>query len=384
MSANQGNRRIFVAGYGMITPIGIGAAFNFGQVRDGKKAVRKHSRTDIDPDPVFAALIPDEHFPEAIPPPFTRFERMLTAAISDACDSSGINPADPHTCFVFSTTKGSISLLEEMPATVERIGQSSLWHSARKIADHFHNQNKPTVVSHACISGITALLYAKRMLESGRYTNAVVAGADAIGPFIYSGFRAFQALSPGYCKPFSATRDGINLGEAGAAVILTTGEQQARTGIVLGAGSVSNDANHISGPSRTGDELAHAIGIALSGSGLTASDMGFVSAHGTATPFNDEMEAKAFVATGLNDIPVNSLKGYFGHTLGAAGLVESVISMEGMMNDTVVASAGYTGQPVHPEITVAGQPILKKMKHFLKTASGFGGCNAALVFSKMQ
>jgi 3-oxoacyl-[acyl-carrier-protein] synthase-1 len=368
----------------MITPLGIGVSHNFEQVLSGKKAVSNHSRADIDADPIHAALIPDDRFPESGPTGFTRFERMLTTSISEACASSGTDPAARHTLFVISTTKGSISLLEEQEATPQTIERSSLWYSARKVATHFNNPTDPVIISHACISGITSLLYAKRMLETGRFSHAVVAGADAIGRFVYSGFRAFMALSPGYCKPFSESRDGINLGEAGAAVVLTTDPGKKGTGIALGAGSISNDANHISGPSRTGDELARAIGIALSGSGLTAADMGFISAHGTATPFNDEMEAKAFAVSGLNEIPVNSLKGYFGHTLGAAGLVESVISMEGMRNSTVVASAGYTGQCVHPDITVAGQPILKKMKHFLKTASGFGGCNAALVFSKMQ
>ncbi|MBK7572671.1 MAG: hypothetical protein IPI10_13985 [Bacteroidetes bacterium] len=93
---------------------------------------------------------------------------------------------------------------------------------------------------------------------------------------------------------------------------------------------MSNDSNHISGPSRTGEELSWAINKAMENASVTCTSLGFISAHGTATVFNDEMEAKAFSLSGLSGVPVNSLKSYFGHTLGAAGLVESIVCIHSM------------------------------------------------------
>ncbi len=385
MTLKEENKPVYIAGYGMISPLGAGAHENFLKVRDGDKGVKEHNRPDIDSESVFASLIPDELLSDTVNHDLTRVERMLVQAIREAAVASGVGLSSPDVLFVISTTKGSMSILEQgNESTDEQIRESALWNSARKVTAYFGNPNEPVVVSHACVSGITSLLYAKRMLQQGRYKQVVVAGADAIGPFIYSGFKAFLALSGGYCRPFSENRDGINLGEAGAAILLTTDKSAVGTPFKLGSGRITNDANHISGPSRTGDELAHAIAASITASNLSAGDIGFISAHGTATPFNDEMEAKAFVTAGLGEVPMFSLKGYFGHTLGAAGLVESIIGMESLIHGIAVASAGYSGTPVIQGINVTREPVSVKKNHFLKTASGFGGCNAALVFSTVQ
>jgi 3-oxoacyl-[acyl-carrier-protein] synthase-1 len=153
---------------------------------------------------------------------------------------------------------------------------------------------------------------------------------------------------------------------------------------MVNAGSVSNDANHISGPSRTGAELGMAMRHATLNSGLTPADIGFVSAHGTATLYNDEMEAKALHLAGLQDRPVNSFKGYYGHTLGAAGLIEAIIGIRALQQQTVIPTLGFeqlgVSMPVNVSRTLTRQP----MEHYLKTVSGFGGCNAATVFSREQ
>ena len=172
-----------------------------------------------------------------------------------------------------------------------------------------------------------AILTGMRLVQSGQYENAVVAGADVISKFVLSGFQSFQAISSAPCKPFDAARDGINLGEGAGTVILTSNKNYS-SGVKVTGGSVSNDANHISGPSRTGEELNLAINKALNAAELNATDIDFISAHGTATIYNDEMEAKAITLAGLQSFPVNSLKGYYGHTLGAAGLIESIISIQ--------------------------------------------------------
>jgi 3-oxoacyl-[acyl-carrier-protein] synthase-1 len=152
--------------------------------------------------------------------------------------------------------------------------------------------------------------------------------------------------------------------------------------IKLRSGGVSNDANHISGPSRTGEELALAIAMALDSGNLSVNDIDFVSAHGTATAYNDEMEAKAFSIAGLESVPLHSLKGYYGHTLGAAGVIESIICMHALRSNLAIRNTGYETIGVSRPLNICTTTESMPMKRMLKTASGFGGCNAALILEK--
>jgi 3-oxoacyl-[acyl-carrier-protein] synthase-1 len=146
--------------------------------------------------------------------------------------------------------------------------------------------------------------------------------------------------------------------------------------------AVSNDANHISGPSRTGHELSIAIGRALSDAGVAAKDVDFISAHGTATLYNDDMEARAMNLSGLERVPLNSLKGYYGHTLGAAGLIESVISISSLKENLILPTLGFRRPGTVEPANVLSEAQTGDIRICLKTASGFGGCNAAAVFGK--
>ena len=199
---------------------------------------------------------------------------------------------------------------------------------AEVVKDFFGFRNTPYIISNACISGVLAIGTAYRFLRMGRFKNAIVTGGDILSEFVVSGFQSFQALSPEPCKPYDITRTGLSIGEACGTLILTADQGRSdQSGILIKGMATSNDANHISGPSRTGEELALAITTVMNEAKIAPSQVNFLSAHGTATPFNDEMEAKAFALAGLNHVPMNSFKGYWGHTLGAAGVVESVASV---------------------------------------------------------
>jgi len=376
---------VFVESHNIVSPLGTGSSENFSQLKKGISRVQLHTKIDIDDFPFWASLIEKEQLKTISSEisntgDYTRFELLLMASIKDALKSSSVDSTNDKTIFIFSTTKGNISLLEQQPASAKLHERINLHHSAKLITDYFNNYNKPIVISNACISGSFAILFAKRLLESSNYENAIVTGGDTISKFVFSGFKSFQTLSPGRCKPFSSDRDGINLGEAAATIILTT--KQISNGVRVSGGAVSNDANHISGPSRTGKELSSAINNAIEMAKISSTDIDFISAHGTATLFNDEMEAKAFNLSHLQDAPVNGLKGYFGHTLGAAGLVESVISILSMKEGVIIPTIGFSESGIFPSINVCRNKIEKEIKHCLKTSSGFGGCNAALVFSK--
>jgi 3-oxoacyl-[acyl-carrier-protein] synthase I len=369
-------KNVFVVADNIVSPLGVTTAENFSRLKDGVSAVRRHDRPDMANHPFYAALFDrgDWVRDDGI----TTFEQLLIASIGDVLRSPGIDPADPRTILILSTTKGNISLLERGIEDPERL---ALTGSARLIARHFQFVQSPLVISNACISGILAMLTAMRLIRSGRYDTVVVAGADVISQFVLSGFGSFQAISAGPCRPFDQSRDGINLGEGAGAIVLS-GKEQYRGCLRIRGGSVGNDANHISGPSRTGEELAQVIRRSITDSGCGAADIDFISAHGTATIYNDEMEARAITLAELQSVPVNSLKGYYGHTLGAAGLIESIVTLQSMREDLVLTSPGFETNGVTMPLNVCTTLLHTPLDHCLKTASGFGGCNAALVMSK--
>lgn len=372
-------RDVFVVGDNIVSPLGYTTAENFDQLKNAISGIRQH-HNKASAQPFHASLFDDTGVPvgnEA----YTKFENILAASIKDALSKSEIDPADSRTLLIISTTKGNISLLEEKQVDEVLQKRMALHTSALLIAEQFKFQQKPLIVSHACISGLLAIITGMRFIQSGKYDHVVVAGADLITKFVLSGFQSFQAVSDVPCKPFDADRKGITLGEAAGTVILSNKKQHADD-IRVCSGAVSNDANHISGPSRTGEELFGAIQKAMQEAGVSNNDIGFISAHGTATIYNDEMEAKAINLAGLQTVPVNSLKGYYGHTLGAAGLIESVISIQSLKQNTIIPTKGFNTPGVTKPVNICSTLQTGFFSHCLKTASGFGGCNAAVVFSK--
>jgi 3-oxoacyl-[acyl-carrier-protein] synthase-1 len=370
---------VFVVADNVLSPIGKTTIENFDQLKKNVSGVKKQSKPAISPRPFFASLFSESDL--SVEGGRTKFEQLMTDSIAEALKNSGIDPTDKKTILIISSTKGNISLLETEKHTPELEKRISLSTSAKLVAEHFGFINKPVIISNACISGVMGIVTGMRLLRTALYENAVIVGADVISSFILSGFESFQALSPQVCRPFDKSRDGLNLGEGAATIILSTNKKYAENIKVLG-GSVSNDANHISGPSRTGKELSFAIDQSLKEAGLLTSDIDFISAHGTATPYNDEMEAKAINLSQLQSVPLNSLKGYYGHTLGAAGLIESIISIQSLKEGLVLPTPGYNESGVTQPVNVIAGSQSIHAKNFLKTASGFGGCNAAVIFGK--
>lgn len=369
-------KEVFVIADNIVSPLGYTTKENFVALCNGQSAVKQHQDTKKSDKPFFASLFNANAFDEG---DFTKFEQILIASIKDAVSKTNIDLATERTALIISSTKGNISLIETNTVTPELKERISLPNSAKNIAAHIGFTTKPLVVSHACISGLVALITAKRLLQAGRYDTIVISGADVITKFILSGFQSFQAVSDELCQPFDANRKGINLGEAAATVILSTNKPDGAA-IALAGGAVSNDANHISGPSRTGEELYQAIDAALQQSGVDKNNIGFISAHGTATLYNDDMESKAITMAGLQHVPLNSLKGFYGHTLGAAGLLETVVSIQSMREGKIIPTKGFETPGTAMPVNVCIRLTEKYITAFLKTASGFGGCNASVIF----
>jgi 3-oxoacyl-[acyl-carrier-protein] synthase-1 len=361
-----------VVSVGSVHPSGFSADELFKSLVEGKTGLREIHAEYLD-KPVYAACFSDEQNRklDVLCPcdGMNRFEKLLVAAGREALRKANLK-GDEKIVLVAASTKGAIETENEntdMVASVKRAGEALL-------------PGAPcAIVSNACISGLAALIAAKRRLATGDCDYALVVGADTVSDFVLSGFNALLALSKHICKPFDRDRDGINLGEGAAAILLrrTCGFD---AGIYLTGGAITNDANHISGPSRTGAELAEAIRRAAAESGGGAFD--FLSAHGTATSYNDEMESKAFFEAGLADVPMHGLKAFLGHTLGAAGIIESVVCVKSLIENTLIPSAGYTVQGTSCALRIQTKVEHREIKRIIKTMSGFGGCNAAVCFEK--
>jgi 3-oxoacyl-[acyl-carrier-protein] synthase-1 len=369
----------------IISSLGFSSSENYQAVKEGKTGLRYYEHGFGLPEPFVASLIDEKkiddiffNLPQTKEIKYTKLEKVAILSVHSAIANTNINPSDDKVLFIFSTTKGNIELLEKnYDYEPQRI---YLWRSAQLIAQYFGNKNQPLVVSNACISGVAAQIAAVRYLMARRVKYVIVVGAEVLSKFIISGFQSFKALSKQICKPFDKHRAGLNLGEAAATIIYAMAELDIISDnvIIYENGCICNDANHISAPSRTGEGLFNAITKTLK----DKEDISFINAHGTATPYNDDMESMAIGRSGLGNIPVNSLKACFGHTLGAAGVLETIISASALENNIVLASQGCDEMEVAFPICVNTNTTTSSKNKFLKLISGFGGCNAAIVLKK--
>lgn len=380
----------YIAADNIISPLGFTTAENFEQLKKMQTGVQYFEQSELSPEPVFAAVIDSNKINSEFKKlqakeEYTRLEKLIILSVNDVLKQNPkVDITDKKTLIVLSTTKGNIDLLDTSIAHKFDKKRAYLWEAANAISRYFKNPNKPVVVSNACISGALAIIVGKRMLETEQYETVIVVGADILTHFVVSGFQSFKAVSSQIAKPYDASRDGISLGEACGTIVLTNNlsnvNQDAK--IIVKAGASSNDANHISGPSRTGDGLFIAITKTLTEANVNAAEIDFISGHGTATLFNDEMESLAITDAHLENVPMNSLKSYFGHTLGAAGIIESIIGLQSMRENTLIGTYNFSELGVSKPINIIKQTTQKQINNCLKTAAGFSGCNVAVLFQK--
>lgn len=375
---------IYCIGHNIISPLGWTSEENFEAVRQDKTALSCHENSLGVPEAFYAACMDDALIDARFrqvsdtEEDYTKFEKMLILSVTDAKRQAGIALNSDKLVFILSTTKGNVSYLSE-----EEDERIYLWHSAQKLGRFFENPNDVLVVSNACISGAAAQLEALRLLEKGAYQHAVVVGADVLSKFIVSGFQSFKALSPEMCRPFDKERRGLNLGEAAACAIYSIhADTSDAPSIALVSAALRNDARHISAPSIEAEGLYNALKAATKT--IDTAEIAFVNAHGTATLYNDEMEALALNRMSMQMLPVNSLKAHFGHTLGAAGVLESIISMMALSEGTVLKSKACQQVDCKHEIHPVKDSFRSDKKYFIKMVSGFGGGNAVLLFQKVD
>jgi len=380
-------REVFITNHHVITSLGFDSASNFKNLLEGKSGIKKYKREN---DAVYYSAQVDkskvdkEFSKIGDKVKYTVLEKMMILSINHILKESSLKITN-KTGLIIASTKGNIDALSSKSEFYNEKNRAYLPQLGKQIQDFFNFENEPIILSNACVSGVLALAVAKRFIQSNLYDNMIVVGGDLVSEFILSGFTSFQAISDKPCKPFSKNRSGITLGEAVASVLVNSDKDSANKNVFQIIGGAScNDANHISGPSRTGEGLFLSVKSALREANIEANEIDYISAHGTATNYNDEMESVAFSRLKMLDIPLNSLKGYYGHTLGASGLLETIMGMESLNHNTLIASKGYDELGVTHPIKVINKTIQKPLNIFVKTASGFGGCNTAVILKKIK
>lgn len=379
-------KNIYITNHQVISPLGFSNNENFNNLLNNKTGIKKHEREGN--DPFYSAIIDKEKvniFFSNIGDisAYTTLEKLMILSIHKLLEESSFEISN-KTGLIISTTKGNVDVLSPKSSFYSDKTRAYLSVLGAKVQTFFGFKGEAIVVSNACVSGVLAISVAKHLMQSDLYDNMVIVSGDLVSEFIISGFESFQAISKQPCRPYSKNRDGITIGEAVASVLMQKTYNKTSSKIVEVVGGAScNDANHISGPSRTGEGLFLSIQSAIKEAGLTPKDIDYISAHGTATLFNDEMESIAFKRSQLESVPVNSLKGYYGHTLGASGLLETVIGIESLHHNTLIQSLGFDELGVSEPMNVIKSNKKKDLTIFIKTASGFGGSNTAVVFKKI-
>jgi len=359
----------YIGSENIISPLGNTANENFLKVEAGETGINFFNGVGVGKEDLYLSKIKSLDVS-------CKFDYLLSKCLHSIINESAENIINSEdTIVIISTTKGDIE--ENLTIPIQ--------DSIKKLQKEFRLSHAPIIISNACISGVLAMNTANNFIQSNTYKHAFVIGADAISSFVLYGFQSLYAVSNEPCKPFDKERKGITLGEAAAGVLMSSDPTVYKNeSLEFVEGTSSNDANHISGPSRTGEGLYRTVSKTLEFGKVKVSDIDFISAHGTGTIFNDEMESIAFDRLNMNNIPLNSLKGYFGHTLGAAGLIESAIAMQSIRNNTLVKSLGFKQEGTSGKINILTDNIKKEVTTILKTASGFGGCNASAIIRKIQ
>lgn len=392
--------RVIVTGMGIISAAGKGVTENYDSLRQGKSGVGKA----IHFESAYTASLPFGEVKFSTEQlrgiagvtnekGFTRTDLLAITAMTEAVKTSGLSGKELHsydTALISASTVGGMCLTDQLYQDANlRSGGSEYLESygcashTLQLARYFGVRGYTNTINTACSSSANAIMLGARLIKSGRVKRAIVGGVDSLAKYTVNGFNALKILSSDPSKPFDTERDGLNLGEAAAYLVLES--EETATGKqflveIVGYGN-ANDAHH---PSAMSDEAVGAIAsmkAALASAALETSDIDYVNTHGTGTPNNDQVELDGLKQLFANVPVYNSTKPYTGHTLGAAGAVEAIFSILSLQYQTVFPGLNVQF-PIDPACTPTSVLLNTELKNILSNSFGFGGNCTSLVLSK--
>lgn len=329
---------------------------------------------------------------------FSRTAMLGTIAAKQAVENAGITSINEYrTGLISATSVGGMDMTEryyheyfDNPEVVKYISSHNAGDNTEKIASELGLKGIVTTISTACSSAANAIMLGARLIKSGKLDRVIVGGTDALSKFTINGFKTLMILSDGYNKPFDNERNGLNLGEAAAYLVLESEElvQKENKKVlarVSGYGN-ANDAFHQTASSENGDGAFLAMEKAFKIAQLQPEQIDYINVHGTATPNNDLSEGRAIARLfGESKAPdFSSTKPFTGHTLAAAAAIEAVYSVLAIQNNVVFPNLNFK-TPME-EFNLTPQTTLKhkNIEHVLSNSFGFGGNCSTLIFSKSE
>ena len=402
-------KRVVITGMGVLTALGRGISDTAQALKAGRSGISKITSFTIDKyksntgGEVKEGLI-DRDFAENRGPVMDRASCLILTACSDAVIGAALRPAGTElqdiAVFLGTTLGGMLSgqkfhrdyLLERNKENRRSYLNDYLAGQDIRIAREFGFTGETLVLNNACASGLNAIGLAFKSLRSGRISLAVAGGYDVVSDFTYAGFSSLQLVTQEKCRPFDKNRNGLVLGEGAGILILEELERAVNRKAdimaeVIGFGQ-STDAYHLTRPDPEAKGACVAINMAIKDAGIRASEIDYINAHGTGTPANDPMEAKA-IHMALGDhgrkVPVSSTKPMTGHTLGGSGAIEAIISVIAMKNSFLPVNLNYENEDPDCKLNIiAGQSGTAQIKIALSNSFGFGGSNSAILLRKFE
>jgi 3-oxoacyl-[acyl-carrier-protein] synthase II len=389
--------RVAVVGAGVVSPLGFGMEETLGSLREAKDCVTPVTAFPTDRCRCkTAGQVANETLVEASqfnlhPERLHRVARMMILAMKEALEQAGDFRPDLS---VVGTTSGGMTFGEEYYRGLKNNSGSSR-RAPTLIANY--TPQKPLmdaqeafgigapcqIVANACASGTNAIGHAFHCIRSGRYQRILTGGYDAISELVFVGFDSLQAATPDRCRPFDRERSGLVLGEGAAILALENFKTAQKRGAtilaeIIGYG-ISTDNFHLTQPDPSGIGPRQAMEAALQSAGIEATEIDYINAHGTATPFNDASEGKA-IAELFNRVPVSSTKGMMGHSLGAAGAIEAVINLLALQHQLLPPNIHFHEGDAGLDLNiVANESRTATVRTAISNSFGFGGTNASVI-----
>ena len=335
---------------------------------------------------------------------YSRTDQLAAVAAQDAIANSGYDSSSfREGGIVMANTVGGLTEIDtgiaqdpaawyRRPGGLLRGASYPFAHVADAVGEHFGIRGPRCALSVACASGAMAIALAANMLLDGAAPIMLAGGSDPLCAFTLSGFNSLRALDPNPCSPFDQNRNGLNLGEGSAVLVLETlagaTARNATVLAVLRGWAMTNDAFHTTAPQKQGSGLADCIKLSMEMARVTGDDIGYVNAHGTGTPLNDVAEANAYETAfrGRNrPIPVSSTKSYFGHCLGAAGALEAAITIMSVRSGALLPTLRLANPIESPGVDwLRGEVKRQPLPLAMSVSSGFGGSNTVLIFGSSR